>query len=177
MPLLTLLICATIGIFYWQLIYLPIQSEILKFKTETRQIQLIRAEISKLQTRHGNFDDFVEMNDERLALAQEYFPAEMDDEKFIAELYNLADAKNILIYSVQTGENSGGEIQTQSIKIRAEAEYISLLNFIREVVDGARLVNFENFSIESDGKTNILDCEMEFSIFAANIEKVNVAKR
>ncbi len=52
-----------------------------------------------------------------------------------------------------------------------------MLNFIREMLNGGRMVNFENFSIESDGKTNILDCELEFSIFAANIEKMNVAKR
>ena len=121
-----------------------------------------------MQARHGNFAEFVELTDERLNFAQEYLPAEIDDEKFIAELYEIAENRQMLIYSVQTGEIYNDEIQRQSIKIRAEADFISLLNFIREILDGARLVSLENFSINSDGETNILDCELEFSIYAAN---------
>lgn len=98
-------------------------------------------------------------------------PAEMNAEKFIAALYTSAENKKILINSVQTGEISEKDsLQRQEIKIRLDADYISLLNFIREVIDGERLASLENFSIAKDGESNILNCELEFIIFAANVE-------
>lgn len=140
---------------------------------ETKRLETIEKELEYLQTRYKNFEAVVELTAERLAQMQEYLPAEMNDEKFIGELYRLAENENkkILINSVQAGEISEKDsVQRQVIKIRLEADFISLLNFIREVIDGDRLASFENFSITSDGESNILDCELEFVIFSAQLE-------
>jgi len=59
-------------------------------------------------------------------------------------------------------------VQKQSVKIRLDADYISLSNFIREILDGERLASLKNFSISSDDESNILNCELEFIIFAAD---------
>lgn len=164
-------ICATVATFYWQLIYLPVESEISRLNAETKRIETLENELNQLQTRYKNFESLVELTEERLKQMQEYLPAEMNAEKFIAELYNLAEDKKILINSVQAGEMSEkNSVQHQPLKIRLESDYISLLNFIREVLDGERLASFENFSISRDGDSNILNCELEFVIFSADLK-------
>ena len=163
LPPIIFIICATTLFLYWQLIYIPVQAEITKFDAETKKFQAAEKELNYLQTRYKNFEEIAELTAEKL-------PAEMNDEKFIAALYTLATDKNILIKSVQVGEISENDsVQKQSIKIRLDADYISLLNFIREILDGERLASLESYSISSDGESNILNCELEFIIFAANL--------
>lgn len=171
LPTIIFIICATVAILYWQLIYLPVQAEISRLDAETKEIETVEREIEKLQARYGNLEDLVALTEERLSQMQEYLPAEMDSEKFITEIYKIAEDKKILIDSVQVGEISNKDsVQRQPVKIKLAADYISLLNFIREILDGERLASFENFSIAREGDTNILDCELEFLIFAANLE-------
>ena len=171
LPPLILIICATTLILYWQLVYIPVQNEISKFDAETKKLQAAEKELNYLQTRYKNFEEIAELTAERLTAAQELLPAEMNDEKFIAALYTLAEDKKILINSVQVGEISENDsVQRQSIKILLDADYISLLNFIREILNGERLASLENYSIASDVESNILNCELEFIIFAVNIK-------
>ena len=170
-PAIVFTICATVAILYWQLIYLPVQSEISNLAAESKRLETIEKELEILQARHKNFEEFVASTEEKLFQMQELLPAEMNAEKFIAALYTSAENKKILINSVQTGEISEKDsVQRQEIKINLDADYISLLNFIREVIDGDRLASLENFSIAKDGKSHILNCELEFIIFAANVE-------
>ena len=171
LPLAVCIICATVAILYWQLIYLPVQAEISRLDAETTQIEIAEREIKNLQERYGDLEKLVESANESLAQMQEYLPAEMQAEKFVAELYALAEDKQILINSVQMGEVSEkNSVQNQSVKIKLESDFISLLNFIREILDGTRLVSFENFSIAREDETNILNCELEFVIFSADIK-------
>lgn len=153
---------------FWRLVYLPTRSEISSLQMETRKLQLETAELLRLQARHKNLADFVELEDERLNIAQEYLPAEIDDEKFAAELYRLAEEHSVSVNAVSVGEISEAQVQRQTVRIRLAADFVSLLNFIREILDGERLVCLENFSLASDGATNILDCELEILIYAAN---------
>lgn len=170
-PAAVLIICAIIAILYRQFIYLPLQSEIAALNAETKRIDAILKELEILQTRHPNFEEFVALTEERLAQMQELLPAEMDAEKFVAELYVLAADKKILIDSVRTGEISESDsVQRQTLNIQLEADYISLLNFVREILEGERLASLENFSVSSDGESNILNCNLEIIIFAANLE-------
>lgn len=168
LPIATLIICAVVAILYWQLIYQPVRAEISKLDAETQRIETIEREIETLQARYGNIEDLVASAEEKFVQMQELLPAEMNAEKFVAEIYALSADKKILINSVQVGEISEKDsVQKQSIKIRLESDYISLLNFVREILDGERLASFENFSIVREGETNILNCELEFVIFAA----------
>ena len=166
-----LITCAMVAILYWQLIYLPVQAEVSRLNAETKQIELAELEVKNLQERYGDLEKFVELTEERLAQMQEYLPAEMQAEKFVAQLYNAAEDKKILINSVQLGEVSEkNSVQTQTVKIQLSSDYISLLNFIREILDGERLASFEDFSIAREDDTNILNCELEFVIFAADLK-------
>ena len=159
----TLGICATAAVLFWLLVYAPAQAEISAMKLETQRLQLQTRELETLQARYGNLSDFAEKLDEQLILAQDFLPTNIDDEKFIDSLHKAAAGKKVLINSVQVGEVQGDEIQRQAVRVRLDADYISLLNFIREILDGGRLVALESYSIEGSG---ILSCELEFSIFA-----------
>ena len=150
---------------------MPVQAEISRLDAETTQIEIAEREIKNLHERYGDLEKLVESANESLAQMQEYLPAEMQAEKFVAELYALAEDKQILINSVQMGEISEkNSVQSQSVKIKLESDFISLLNFIREILDGTRLVSFENFSIAREDETNILNCELEFVIFSADVK-------
>lgn len=169
LPVTVLIICTTVAIFYWQVIYLPVQAEISSFNAQTKQIETAEKEIENLQARYGSLEKLAEVTEERLAQMQEYLPAEMNSEKFAAQLYGVAEDKKIFINSVQFGEVSEkNSVQRQTVKIQLEADYISLLNFIREILDGERLASFENFSVARADDSNILNCELEFVIFSAD---------
>ena len=141
---------------------------------ETKQIEATELELKNLQERYGDLKKFFQLTQERLAQMQEYLPAEMQAEKFVAQLYDAAEGKKILINSVQLGDTSEKDsLQIQQIKIKLTSDYISLLNFIREILDGERLTSFESFSIAREGESNILNCELEFLIFSADISDDN----
>lgn len=169
LPVAVLIICTIVAFLYRQLIYLPVQAEISSFNAQTKQIETAEKEIENLQARYGSLEKLAEMTEDSLAQMQEYLPAEMNSEKFATQLYSAAEDKKILINSVQFGEVSEkNSVQRQTVKIQLEADYISLLNFIREILDGERIASFENFSIARAADSNILNCELEFVIFAAN---------
>ena len=62
------------------------------------------------------------------------------------------------------------KVQQQNISLKLSAEYVQILNFIRELLDGERLTNLENFSIEPTDIKNLLTCEITFVIYSTQIE-------
>lgn len=157
-----LLLCAG----WYLFIHEPTQSEILSMQLETRRLQEIQRELDEFKRRHENLSAFVAEKERQLDAARNFLPATMMQDKFIDELYRAAEFNNVRLISVQADEISDGdEIQTQVITVKSESDYFSLLNFIREILDGGRLVDLENFSVtvSNDG---ILNCDLRFKIFA-----------
>ena len=96
-----------------------------------------------------------------------FLPEALKEEKFIDELYRTADSLDVRIISIRAGEiNSAEEIQSQVVSVNLEADYISLVNFIREILDGERLASLEKISVEKSSAKN-LSCALSFKIFAA----------
>ena len=104
---------------------------------------------------------------------REFLPEELEQESFTNEIYRAAEKNNISIDSLQVGEffpadtdkNFSGTFYKQSIKVQFTAEYIFLLNFLREISDGKRFITLGNISVASDEE--ILHCEVEFFIYSA----------
>ena len=154
--------------FGWhEFFYEPAQREILNMELETRRLREVEREIFQLKARHENLSTFIEQKELELDAARNFLPTTLLQDKFIDELYRAADSCRVQIISVQTGETvSTEEIKSQIISVDLEADYISLLNFLRTILDGERLSTLESFSLESaEGK--ILSCELNFKIFAA----------
>ena len=160
-----LMIILSVG--WLQFVYEPARREILNMELETRRLREVEREILNLKDRHEDFAAFVEENELQLDEAREFLPPTLAQEKFIDELYQTAELFDVKIISVRAGETISAEnLQSQVVNITLQADYISLMNFIREILDGGRLVSLEKFSAEkSSGK--ILSCEMSFKIFAA----------
>lgn len=161
--LILLIFCAAI-MFYF--LGDSLKEKISIMKSETRQLQKISAELTKFQTRYENFAEVVDSADEKLILAQEFLPADLAEEKFVDNLYQIAENKKILINTVSVGEIQTGEVQRQTVRVRLESDYVSMLNFVREILDGERLVSLEGYSVSGGDNSEILDCELEFTIFA-----------
>ena len=151
----------------WQFFYVPIQSEILQMQLETKKLLAVEQELKILQSRHEDFSEFVALNGERLSELKKLLPENSEQEKFSAEIYKLAEKNKITVTSLQVGEIISDEeknLSRQSVKIKLEGKYISILNFIREIEDGGRFAKLENISLEnSDG--NLILSETEFFIF------------
>ena len=148
--------------FFWE----PAQREILNMQLETRRLREVEREISELKTRHGNLSALVAQKERELDAAREFLPSELNAEKFVDALYQSAQAQRAEIISVQAGDIDGEELQSQIVAVKLEADYVSLLNFLREIVDGKRLAVLETVSIDGTGG-KILSCELTFRIFAA----------
>ena len=161
-----LLVVIILSVGLYKFIYEPAQREILNMELETRRLREVEREIADLKARHGNLAAFVTEKELQLDEAQNFLPATLEQEKFIDELYRTAELHGVKIASIRSGEGvSSEEFQAQVVSMNLEADYISLLNFIREVLDGDRLTTLEEISLESSsGK--IVSCDVDFKIFA-----------
>lgn len=169
--LLPIIICsfALLTILFWQFIFLPIQSEILNMQIESRRLQAIEKSLLKLKARHENFAEFVELTDARLIEAENFLPDKPSQEKFTAEIYKIAAQNKIAVTNLQVGEinfvEDNKNLRRQSVKIKFEGNYISTINFLREIADGERFAKTENISIENL-RDNFINCEVEFYIYS-----------
>ena len=166
----TIILCVIIFVGWHQFFYTTTQREILNMELETRRLREIEREISELKARHENLSAFVETKEFELDAARNFLPSTIAQDKFIDELYRTAEFRSVRIISIQTDEVISAEkFQSQVITVNVETDYISLLNFIRELLDGSRLINLENFSAESV-RGKIISCELSFKIFAEPIK-------
>ena len=166
LPAVTFVAGILLLIFLHQFFYTTTQREIFKMQLETRRLHEVERELAELKTRHKNLSEFIAQKDLQLDEALNFLPTTLAQEKFIDELYRAADFNNVRLTSVQAEDAiSAEEIQSQVITVALEADYISLLNFLRGILDGARLVNLENFSVESVSNS-VLSCRLALKIFA-----------
>ncbi len=158
-------IILTLG--WHEFIYSPAQREILNMELETRRLREVEREILELKARHENLAAFVEEKELQLDAAQNFLPPTLAQEKFIDELYRTAESLDVKIISIRAEETTSTEkLQAQVISVNLLADYVSLLNFIRVIIDGELWTVLEKISIEkSSGRT--LDCRLSFKIFAA----------
>ena len=156
---ITLLACVIIFVGWWQFIYEPARREIVSMELETRRLREVERELLELKARHENLTAFVEAKELELDAARNFLPATLAQDKFI-------DDHKVQLMAVDTDEVTAEEkFQAQVINVKLEADYISLLNFIREILDGERLVSLERFSAQN-AEGRILSCELSFKIFA-----------
>ena len=167
-PAVTIAVCLAIAIFFILLIYSPLQREISSLQLEMRRIQAVEQNLSEFKRRHGEFEKFSALIENRLYEAQKFLPSTPAQDIFVAELYRIAEKNNVLINSVQISELEtvdekveDKKIFRQNIRLNIAADYFSTLNFLREIINGSRLVTLENISLESG--ENIF--ELELSIF------------
>lgn len=169
--LLPIIICSLVllTILFWQFIFVPIQSEILNMQSESRRLQAIEKNLLKLKARHENFAEFVELTDARLIESENFLPVKHSQEKFTADIYKIAERNKIAVTNLQVGEinfvEDNKNLRRQSIKIKFEGNYISAINFLREIADGERFAKSENISIENL-RDNFINCEVDFYIYS-----------
>jgi hypothetical protein len=166
LPLMTFVVLTAVVVIWHQFFYEATRREILTMQLETRRLRGLEREISKLKARH-DLTALLSTKENQLNEARIFLPTTPAQDKFIDELYRTAEFYRVRLISVQSGEiTSAAEIQSQVVNVSLEADYVSLLNFIRETIDGGRMVDLENFSVMSSGD-NVLSCELSFKIFAA----------
>ena len=152
---------------WYKFLYEPAQRETLSMELEARRLHEVEREILELKARHENLSAFVEAKELELDAARKFLPTTLTADKFIDELYRAADFYRVRITAVQVDEKSSAEnFQSQVVSLNVETNYVSLLNFIREVLDGERLTRLENFSATS-ADNGIISCALSFEIFAA----------
>ena len=163
---LTILACVLCFFVLQEFVWEPARREILNMQLETRKLREVKREILELKARHGNLSALLARKERELDAAREFLPSELNAEKFIDALYRSAQTQRAEIISVQAGDIGGEELQSQTVTVKLEADYVSLLNFLREILDGKRLAALETVSIDGTGG-KILSCELTFRIFAA----------
>ena len=166
LPAITILICCVLAFFIFNLIYAPLKSATLSMQMQAHNLQDVEHDLDKFKKRHGDLEKFFASTESGLIYANEFLPAESAQDAFAAEIYKIADNNNVLINSIQIGElqaDNDKKIFRQTVNLKFEADYISTLKFLREILNGNRLTTLENVSIE--GGENILSCNIELSIF------------
>ena len=167
LPLMIFVALIIFSIGWYQFLYEPARREILNIELETRRLREVEREILELKACHKNLLAFVETKEIELDAAEKFLPPTLAQDKFIGELYRAADASRVKITSVKVGETIAEEkFQAQIVIVKAETDYISLLNFIREIIDGERLTRLEKF-LATSADNGIISYELNFKIFSA----------
>ena len=170
LPLVIFLSAILLSIGWYEFIYQSAQREILNMELETRRLREVEREIFQLKARHENLSALIAAKENELDAARNFLPSTPAQDKFIDELYRAAEVCRAQIVSVQASETISAEnFQAQVVSVGLETEYISLLNFIREIIDGGRLVSLERFSLRG-ADDGIISCELDFKIFAEPIK-------
>ena len=76
------------------------------------------------------------LNVESSSKLEKLLPENSDQEKFSAEIYKLAEKNKIAVTSLQVGEtisDNEKNLSRQSVKIKLEGKYISILNFMYNI--------------------------------------------
>lgn len=154
---------------FMEFVFSPIQSKILEMQTETKHLQAVEKNLRELQSRHENFAEFAAVTEENLIELKKLLPEKSLQEQFTAKIYKSAEKNKLVVNSLQVGElipieNDNKNFQKQSIKIKISGNYISILNFLREIEDGERFAKLENIFVENSGK-NTVTCNAEFFIY------------
>lgn len=169
LPLTAFVALTAVVVVWHQFFYATTQREILAMQLETRRLRGLEREITTLKARH-DLTALLSAKENQLDAARIFLPTTPAQDKFIDELYRTAEFYRARLISVQAGEvTSAAAIQSQVVNVSLEADYVALLNFIRETLDGGRMVSLENFSVT--GGDNVLSCELSFKIFAAPSSK------
>ena len=166
LPLVTLIVCVVCFFALEEFVLEPARRSTVNMQLETRRLREVEREVLQLKARYGDLSAALAQKERELDAAREFLPVELDQEKFIDALYRTADAQRAQIISVQAGDVEGDELQAQVVTVKLEAQYVSLLNFVREIIDGKRFAVLDKVSIESTGD-NFLSCELTLRIFAA----------
>ena len=168
-PIATIVLCIVVAIFFKQFIFAPTKTEIFSMQLETRRLQAEKNDVETFKRRNGDLKIFSERVEENLNEAREFLPSESMQDAFVAQLSQIADSKKILIQSVQVDDaepitdDADENIFRQAVRIKFEGNYISILNFLREILDGKRFATVENISI---GKSeNVLVGDVEIFIY------------
>lgn len=157
-------------IMFLQLIFLPLQSQILEMRMETAHLQAVEKTLRKFESQQENFEDFAELTRENLIELQKLLPEKSAQEEFTAEIYKAAEKNKIAVTFLQVGDLVAEEnFQKQSVKIKLEGDFISVLNFLRDISDGERFAKLENITLENS-EENFIICNAEFFIFALKID-------
>lgn len=166
LPLVTLAVCVLCFFALNEFVFEPARRDILNMQLETRRLREVEREVLALKARHGDLTAAVAQKERELDAAREFLPVELEQDKFIDALYRTAENQRAQIISVQAGDVEGDELQSQTVTVKLESQYVSLLNFAREIVDGKRFAVLEKASIDGTGD-KFLSCELTFRIFAA----------
>lgn len=166
LPIVTLIVCVLCFFALNEFILEPARRDTLNMQLETRRLREVEREVLALKERYGDLSAALAQKERELDAAREYLPVELEQEKFIDTLYRAADSQRAQIISVQVGEVEGDELKAQTVTVKLESQYVPLLNFVRQIVDGKRFAVLEKASVESTGD-KYLSCELTFRIFAA----------
>ena len=165
-----LAVCLFFATLYLWTVHEDWQRENLSLEIELKRLQVEEKILSDFEERQRKVPRLAELSEENLISARELLPLEMEQESFTDELYRAAEKNSLVIKSVQVGEVlqiDKKNFYKQAVKVEFEAEYVPLLNFLREIADGKRFSTLKNISI--DGKEKILSCTAEFFIYAEKI--------
>lgn len=166
LPFVTLIVCVVCFFALEEFVFEPVRRDTVNMQLETRRLREVEREILELKERYGDLSAALAQKERELEAAREFLPVELAQEKFIETLYRAADSQGAQIISVQAGSVEGDELQSQIVTVKLEAQYVSLLNFVREIVDGKRFAVLDKASVEGTGD-KFLSCELTFRIFAA----------
>ena len=163
------LICVLSVAAYWNLYHLPLERELLQMELHRQQAAKQIVEILNFKNEQGDLDGLMRELDEQRAELERALPPALSQGEFINYLQTKARSNQIRLISLTPGTVARDEdlpIIRLPLRVKVECTYFKLLDFLKELEAGERLINIGNFKATGKNDGEMLICELELVLFA-----------
>lgn len=169
----TLCLCLLLSTAVYYFYHVPLQRELVQLRLDRRRTAQLVVDILNFRNEHGDLDDYLLALDEQRAVIDRALPEQLSQGEFIDYLQRTALEHKIRLLSISPGsveKTADARIVRLPIRILIECSYFTLLDFLKSLEDGERLICMENFSVASTDWGDSLRCELNLVLFALDGE-------
>ena len=163
----TLLLCVSSIAGYYFFVHRPFEVEIFRLELERRKAVRQSVDIINFKNLHGDLEEVLVDLDQQRDDLERALPTQLSQGDFINYIQSTALTNQIR--GVPTRDENL-PITRLPIRVRVECTYFKLLDFLKTLEGSERLIDIENFKATSTGDGTQLICELELTIFAAEMD-------
>ncbi len=162
--------CAALFILFLIFVHQPLMASRAAEQAKAQQNEMLYMRVANFKNAHIGEERPEAALEARKKQADENLPETMQQGEFLATLQRTASDNGIHIREIKPGKLEEREgYASLPITLTVQADYFSLLDFLRNLEKLNRFVSMSDFSVTQE-KGN-LRCTMKFSIYASRLDK------
>lgn len=164
-----LIICISIISLWIMILFLEniVSSKIDILNTEKNQQQEELRSYYDFMAKNKNIDSYREKIDFNLNLVAEKIPQEIDEEKFLLQLNDMAKYSSVnIIEMMPKNKSTQDNLKQEEIELVLQGDYFAIVDFLHQLNLNSRLVSIQDSNIFI--QNNTINAKLTLQIYANN---------